>query len=967
MTTKGSEIMRTSGGVSWTWLRAVVATVLVGSALVLNPGGAASETETADDATTELDAELAFAQQILEVAQNPDVEPSQRAIDTARMALDHRRGQVDAELLPLLDQQARNLATAEELLALGEPDEENALEYGIAAAKVATGHQAGTLGLDVESVEIEAPESDSPSEAALALVDHAGGQVTGSQLAELQTLDTLPEPAQVALTDFIDAFIGFSIATDRAYADADMERIEALLDVMDDPEAVLDLVDSVQPRELLPDLGIDFTPVFAARNDLLDTVAPLRDALLDPEVQQQQPAAAPIQVAPVFSIELGLSTANTYSQDFLLLIDVGGDDTYLNNAGGALVIARSAAALFDLLGNDQYRSGRSSGINGGGSIASGLLIDALGNDQYTAGGSGTNGGGNIGTGLLLDALGTDTYSASDNATNGGAQIGGVGLLIDSVGGDSYTAGSKGSNGGGYFGGIGSHLDTLGADVRTGSGQGTNGGGNGFGIGFLIDSGLEGDSYTAGSHGVNGGGGNRVAPDDLGFGGAGFLLDIGGSDSYSGGARGVNGGAALGTGVLLDGTGNDTYSATSISSNGAALLGVGILVDSTGSDAYTVADGSGNGMAAGGSGNLIDGSGNDRYTGGNGEGFAATALLADGGGTDRYRPNTSSSFVFDQTVVPKGLVGAQIDAPTVPVPPTTLPTLPPTTLPVSTTVPDLPPTTLPPLPTTTTSVPLPTTTVPTVTTTSVPLPSTTVPTVTTTSVPLPPVSHPVVVAGDARVEPDDLTFTITAPTASATISGTFSTSKPSNPLGLLDPVLASPGVDYTAVVDEPVTLDATNGFTATVTVTVADDTEVELPELLAGTFTVTGGPGDGTAATSMAVIVPDGDQPSTNTPPNPPTLIEPADGSSHPLGEPEDFVVNATDPDLDPYTATITVRDASTGAVVDTFETLPAPSGTNTRGSPNDLLPVGSYTWSATATDIKGATSGPSDTFSFSVS
>lgn len=761
MTTKGSEIMRTSGGVSWTWLRAVVATVLVGSALVLNPGGAASETGTADDAATELDAELdaelAFAEQILDMAQNPDVEPSRRGIDTARMALDHRRGQVDAELLPLLDQQARNLDTAEKLLALGEPDEENALEYGIAAAKVATGHQAGTLGLDLESVEIEAPESDSPSEAALALVEHAEGDVTGSQLAELQTLDALPEAAQVALTDFIDAFIGFSIATDLAYADADMARIEALLDVMDDPEAALDLVDSVQPRELLADLGVDFTPVFAARNALLDTVEQLRDALLDPEVQQQS-AAAPIQLAPYVSIELGTATNNTYSQDFMLLIDVGGDDTYLNNAGGASSLGlRPASALVDFLGADQYKSGRGGGVNGGGFLGSGLLIDGIGADTYVAGQGGTNGGGTIGTGLLLDTLGHNSFSAGSAGANGGAVLGGVGMLIDPISATSASASDSGTNGGGAIGGLGFLLGGWQASNYSAGGSGTNGGGFWGGVGFLLDP-LGGDGYSAGSQGTNGGAGrldtigtfpilipvtggagflfDAAGSDTYGAGsdgvngggeaGVGMLLDAGGNDSYSGGSNGVNGGGNFGAGFLVDINGNDTYSGGNPGVNGGGSFGTGTLIDGLGSDIYSSSGASSNGAGGFGSGALIDGGGNDRYTGGNGEGFLGTGLLFDAAGTDRYRPNSSSTFVFDQTVVPKGDlgVGAQVDSDSVSPVPTTVPTLPPTTLPVPTTLPTVPPTTLP-VPTTTTSVPLPTTT-------SIPLPTTTTSSSTTTT-------------------------------------------------------------------------------------------------------------------------------------------------------------------------------------------------------------------------------------------
>lgn len=110
-------------------------------------------------------------------------------------------------------------------------------------------------------------------------------------------------------------------------------------------------------------------------------------------------------------------------------------------------------------------------------------------------------------------------------------------------------------------------------------------------------------------------------------------------------------------------------------------------------------------------------------------------------------------------------------------------------------------------------------------------------------------------------------------------------------------------------------------------------------------------------------------PPENQAPGAPTLVDPDDGATVAFGEPHRFTVNASDPDSEPYTATVTVRGAGTdcdGTVVETFTTHLAPSGMDSSGTPSDPLPVGDYCWSAEATDARGTT-GPTSSFaSFSV-
>ncbi|MBI4260969.1 MAG: carboxypeptidase regulatory-like domain-containing protein [Actinobacteria bacterium] len=181
-------------------------------------------------------------------------------------------------------------------------------------------------------------------------------------------------------------------------------------------------------------------------------------------------AAAPSPCGPDLA-----GVDSTYSVDCTLIVDVGGDDTYSNNAGGA---HGGAAAVIDLSGNDRYGGTRSSGANGGAVAGAGFLFDAAGNDTYSAGTNGTNGGSYFfGVGFLLDGAGNDRYTAGHNGTNGGGASVGQGTLIDLGGDDTYSAGRTGVNGGSDGTGRGLLVDAGGtdsyADLEACTGSGTD--------------------------------------------------------------------------------------------------------------------------------------------------------------------------------------------------------------------------------------------------------------------------------------------------------------------------------------------------------------------------------------------------------------------------------------------------------------------------------------------------------------
>lgn len=362
----------------------------------------------------------------------------------------------------------------------------------------------------------------------------------------------------------------------------------------------------------------------SARIAFLEAAQDLDAALQSDPAAPAEPAAPrwlPLYLPPFLAIRLN-ERDTIYTEDIALVVDVGGNDVYNNNAGGSslaggsawdaseetcdLIALRAAGSLVDLAGDDRYgdpQEPRGCGVNGGGWIGAGLLVDARGFDRYRGAAGGVNGGGALGgVGLLLDLGGSDWYNATDGGTNGGAGLAGVGALIDRDGSEIYNASDVGTNGGGEAG-LGALVDASGAP-RTASAVGnfsrlghdlyragdhaTNGGTE-AGVGLLVDD-LGDDTYLAGREGTNGG---------ANFGGRSLLVDAQGSDRYEAGSRGTNGGGDWqGSGGLVDAVGHDEYIAGTRGTNGAAgwdegcpflcslpTEPTGLLLDGAGNDRY----------------------------------------------------------------------------------------------------------------------------------------------------------------------------------------------------------------------------------------------------------------------------------------------------------------------------------------------------------------------------------------------
>lgn len=573
---------------------------------------------------------LAFADELRTILGDPDHEDDlEKMFAVGRTALANRVGLVGS-LLPestgfALEQQQRNLDAAEQLLALEEASYESDLHRAVALAKEGAYRQSLTVGPDwADPIPLEGHML--PSSALIELAARHGVEPTQQEQVRIDELDELDEPLRRALARFVDAFLALETAARIAYTDADIEALERLLedvralehhDVgLDDPDALANMEPTPSSGDTLQDMGVDLTLVVPTRNQFLDAILDLNDALTNHGVVTMS-SCAPTQVPPVFSIDL-VNCDNRYTQDFALLLDAGGDDRYHNNAGGAGTPSPTSptacgfpnvmptAALVDLGGgNNEYgdpANPKRCGAAGGAAVGVAFLLDAGGDDRYTADRSGTNGGGAAGAGFLLDAGGNDIYTSGPLGTNGGGILGGGGFLLDAGGDDLYTAGGEGTNGGGIAGGGGFLLDASGNDIYTAGDDGTNGGGNFGGVGFLLDA--DGNEiYTAGKYGTNGG---------AYLGGAGFLLDALGEDTYIADNSGTNGGGSAGAGLLLDAAGDDTYTADYGGTNGGASAGSGLLLDASGDDTYTAGSGGTNGGGDLGAGSLLDLDGTDHY-------------------------------------------------------------------------------------------------------------------------------------------------------------------------------------------------------------------------------------------------------------------------------------------------------------------------------------------------------------------
>lgn len=427
---------------------------------------------------------------------------------------------------------------------------------------------------------LQTPASPAPSAALARLADQVGTPIPATDASGLATLDAADASLDGAITRVVDAFAAMSQATEQGLADVDLSHISTLSDEVapgfqhgeslplrapDDASAPFAGPSAEQRAgaEPLAETGIDLQTLTAARIELLETIVDLdRTFGVSGPIEHGTNADGHVDLCPLLAFDLA-GQDSTYEQDCILILDVGGDNRYRNNAGGSGVSAPGlpgfredpcaieiepgapegfgllhapAAALVDLgEGDGEYgdpADPRACGANGGGFLGTGFLYDGGGDDVYVTEedqpNGGTNGGGTLGTGFLYDDGGDDTYVGGSGAANGGASVG-VGSLVDRRGDDVYEAETSASNGGATAG-VGMLVDGAGTDTYLARGTGVNGGADVGGLGALLDAGGD-DAYL-------------VEPTD------------GGTANANGGASSTASVPAAGT--LWDGQGTDRY-------------------------------------------------------------------------------------------------------------------------------------------------------------------------------------------------------------------------------------------------------------------------------------------------------------------------------------------------------------------------------------------------------------------------
>lgn len=359
---------------------------------------------------------------------------------------------------------------------------------------------------------------------------------------------------------------------------------------------------------------------------------------------------------PLFLIRLGSECADTVNETArLLLIDPGGDDQYLGNAGGAFPTGLTLGSgainpyvtsehvitevldhvqlnpLFPLAPTNSSWQANASDYaaqfvaNNTDSEVADFMQDFVNGIEVHAEINQSRLRNVVPIAVHVDMGGSDSYSSMAPVVQGSAAAGGIGILIDrGTDGDSYTCGSLCQ---GYaLGGVGILADEGGPDSYSAlnNAQGSTD------LGILIDLGGS-DIYSSG-FGSQGASASILVPAPL----PAMLLDRSGDDSYTSNSMGAQGAA----GLLFDLAGNDHYSSETHSQGASYAFSRGVLLDAAGDDVYQVVVW-GQGAALGPvPGVLADLAGNDAYIAGReaqgyGATSAATGLLYDRAGADAY--------------------------------------------------------------------------------------------------------------------------------------------------------------------------------------------------------------------------------------------------------------------------------------------------------------------------------------------
>lgn len=381
------------------------------------------------------------------------------------------------------------------------------------------------------------------------------------------------------------------------------------------------------------------------------------------------PTDAPIVRDTAFGrVALGTTGDETWTGDFTVIVDPGGNDRYERGRFAAAfgLEHRRVGVVIDLAGDDVYDARETDVAFGAAVLGVALLADlGGGNDRYHAG-HGSLGAAAGGVAVLYDDGGSDVYEGK-TFTQGAAGHG-IGLLIDDAVGpapvvktdeprkdpvriadlhnDRFDAWANAQ----AFSrpmGLAFLANRRGNDVYHAGG-------------VYLHAPLFSDRYQSFSQGFSIG-----ARDVDRAGGVALLLDRAGNDRYLGDVYNQGVGYWYAAGLLYDGGGHDHYEMTQYGQGSGIHLAVGGLVDVDGHDAYVMHSGLGQGGSHDYAASILhDRGGNDRYHGNtscNGCGLTnAVGIHLDRAGDDTYAARPDAGFNGGRPARGFGSLGLLVD-------------------------------------------------------------------------------------------------------------------------------------------------------------------------------------------------------------------------------------------------------------------------------------------------------------------
>lgn len=387
------------------------------------------------------------------------------------------------------------------------------------------------------------------------------------------------------------------------------------------------------------------------------------------------PALLFTYTTPIGDIVIAGTAAHTHTlaASPLLLIDLGGDDSYIGAVGANRGSDQPISIAIDLGGSDSYTYAKVGAPGDAGLLASDGAGRAVpvrgGNGPVTLSSASRQGAGRGGVGLLYDlGPGTDRYETLRFGQGYGLL--GVGVLLDEQGGVEMTSESV-SQGAGLFG---TGIVVLGDNPnRLTAYHAAQGYGGPYGVGVLV-GGAGDDVYTAVPGDASAGDAlyvERLRGPAVAFsasqgagvgspptavrgamsGGLGWLIERGGDDRYVAGLGAQGFGRRFGAGQLVDLAGDDIHDVAALGAGAGVEGGQGLRDDRAGRDTLGSATrrleaGAGYGEDFGG-GISLDRAGDDQAFVTSASGGYATVngfgLAADAAGNDRYDADSNESF------------------------------------------------------------------------------------------------------------------------------------------------------------------------------------------------------------------------------------------------------------------------------------------------------------------------------------